>query len=79
MVNRMNTNVTRETDKLNDNDTLAVLSYFSELVSSRPAHSTDNSISDELIRSLSDSYENMRARQVTEWERLRRQTVQRSM
>ena len=79
MVNRMNTNVTRETDKLNDNDTLAVLSYFSELASSRPAQSNDYSFSDELIRSLSDSYENKRARQVTEWERLRRQAVERSM
>lgn len=79
MVNRMNTNVTRETDKLNDNDTLAVLNYFSDLVSSRPALSIDNSLSDDLIRSLSDSYENKRARQVTEWERLRRQAVQRSM
>jgi hypothetical protein len=33
----------------------------------------DNTPSDELIRSLSDAYENQRARQVFEWERTRRQ------
>ncbi len=78
MANRTNTSITREIDKLNDNDTLAVLSYISELISTRSSQSKE-SINDELIVSLSDSYENIRARQVTEWERLRRQAVQRSM
>lgn len=39
--------------------------------------STDNS-ADELILSLSNAYENQRARQVFEWESVRRQNVQRA-
>lgn len=76
MVNRNNTNVNREIDKLNENDTLAVLSYISELLSSRKLQSKENPLNDELIGSLSDAYENKRARQVTEWEK--RQRVQRA-
>ncbi|HTK25616.1 MAG TPA: hypothetical protein VL327_03595 [Pyrinomonadaceae bacterium] len=74
MVNRNNTNVTGEIDKLNENDALAVLSP--ELLTSRKLQSKENPLNDELIGSLSDAYENKRARQVTEWER--RQRVQRA-
>lgn len=76
MVNQANTNVTRDIDKLNEKDNLAV-SGLAELLSSRKAQK-DNLINDEVIVSLSDAYENKRARQVTEWERLRRQAVRRS-
>lgn len=75
MVNRNNTKLAREIDDLNENDTIAVLSYISELLSSRKPKSKENPLNDELIVSLSDAYENKRARQVTEWER--RQRVQR--
>lgn len=78
MANRVNTNVAGEIDKLNENDTLAVPSYISQLLSSRKPQSKDNPINDELIVSLSDAYENKRSRQVTEWECLRRQNVHRS-
>jgi hypothetical protein len=76
MVNQANTNVTRDIDKLNEKDNLAV-SGLAELLSSRKPQK-DNLINDEVIVSLSDAYENKRARQVTEWERLRRQAVRRS-
>lgn len=79
MVNRINTNVIPEIDKLNDNDPQAVLSYISELLSSRNSQFKDNPINDDLILSLSDAYENQRARQVTEWEKLRRQNVRRTV
>ena len=76
MVNRNNPNVAREIDKLNENDTLPVPSYIPELLSSRKLQSKESPLNDELIGSLSDAYENKRARQVTEWER--RQRVQRA-
>ena len=79
MVNRINTNVIPEIDKLSDNDSQAVLSYISELLSSRNSQFKDNPINDDLILSLSDAYENQRARQVTEWEKLRRQNVRRTV
>ena len=79
MVNRINTNVIPEIDKLNDNDPQAVLSYISELLSSRNSQFKDNPINDDLILTLSDAYENQRARQVTEWEKLRRQNVRRTV
>lgn len=78
MVNPIERNVTGEIDKLNENDTLAVLSYISELLSSRRTQSKYSTQNDDLIVSLSDAYENKRARQVNEWERLRRQNVHRS-
>lgn len=78
MVNRANTNVAREIDKLNENESLAVLDYISQLLSSRKTKSKNNSTSDDLIVSLSDAYENKRARQVFEWEKARRQNVQRA-
>lgn len=79
MVKRTNTNVAIEIDKLNENETSAVLDYISQVVSSRKTKSKDNlNTSDDLIVSLSDAYENKRARQVFEWEKARRQNVQRA-
>lgn len=78
MVNRKNRNVASELDKLNENETLEVLDYISELLSTRRPKSKDIQPNDDLIVSLSDAYENKRARQVFEWERVRRQNVQRA-
>ena len=78
MVNRKTTNVAGEIDKLNENDTQAVLSYISQLLSSRKSQSKDHALNDELIVSLSDAYETQRTRQVVEWERLGRQNIQRA-
>jgi hypothetical protein len=78
MVNRKNRNVASEIDKLNENETSAVLDYISEILSTRSPKSKENLPNDDLIVSLSDAYENKRARQVFEWERVRRQNIQRA-
>ncbi|MCU1288910.1 MAG: hypothetical protein JWN60_1139 [Acidobacteria bacterium] len=78
MVNRINTNVVSEFDKLNETEASAVLDYISTLLTKRTAKSRENPSNDDLIVSLSDAYENKRARQVVEWERVRRQNVQRA-
>jgi hypothetical protein len=80
MVRQTNKNIAGELDKLDSNETLAVAGYISQLLSkriSRQKEQKDNFSSDDLIVSLSDAYENKRARQVFEWEKLRRQNVQR--
>jgi hypothetical protein len=79
MIERTKNTVAREIDKLNENETFAVLDYISEIVSTRKPKSKDNQpANDDLIVSLSDAYENKRARQVFEWEKARRQNVQRA-
>lgn len=77
MVN-INKKTVNEIDKLNENETLAVLNYISELLSARLPKSKDNPLNDDLILSLQDAYENKRARQVLEWERVRRQNHRRA-
>jgi hypothetical protein len=71
MVNRNTPHIARNTDKINDNISLNASDRSSSLPS--PKFAADNAPNDELIRSLSDAYENQRARQVFEWERTRRQ------
>ncbi|MDQ6787964.1 MAG: hypothetical protein M3033_14255 [Acidobacteriota bacterium] len=78
MVNQANKNIASQIDKLNENETLAVVNYISQLLSKRISRQKENSVGDDLIGSLADAYENKRARQVVEWERLRRQNVQRA-
>lgn len=78
MVKRKNDNVASEIDKLNENETLAVLNYISELLSTRLPKPKENTLNDDLIVSLQDAYENKRARQVFEWERVRRQNHKRA-
>jgi hypothetical protein len=73
MVNRNATQPARNTDSLSNNTSLNA----SDLSSSLPSRkfSAENPVNDDLIRSLSDAYENQRARQVFEWERTRRQAA----
>ncbi len=78
MVKSKNKMMTSELDKLNEHETSAVLDYISNLLSSRKHKSKDNTHADDLIVSLSDAPENRRARQVFEWERVRRSNVQRT-
>lgn len=78
MVKRKEQNVQSEIDKLNEKETLAVANYISQILSNRISKSKENPINDDLIVSLSDAYENKRARQVFEWEKLRRQNAQRA-
>ncbi len=79
MVKRTSENIANEINKLNENETLAVVNYISELLSNRISKTKENNFNDDLIGSLSDAYENKRARQVFEWERVRRQNLQRSL
>lgn len=78
MVKRTNKTLPGAIDKLNENKTLAADKDISRLLSNRASKSKDNYSNDDLIVSLSDAYENKRARQVFEWEKVRRQNVQRA-
>lgn len=78
MVKRTVPNIAGEIEKLNKNETQAVLQYISQLLSTRISQQKNNAPNDDLIVSLADAYENKRARQVFEWERVRRQNVQRA-
>ncbi len=77
MVKQTHQNIAGEIDKLNDHEAIAVINYISQLLSNRISKSKEPKSSDDLILSLSDAYENRRARQVVEWEKVRRQNAQR--
>ena len=79
MIKQSKHNIVSEIDKLNETETSAVVNYISQLLSTRiNSKQKENFISDDLIVSLSDAPENRRARQVFEWEKVRRQNVQRA-
>ena len=78
MVKRTRQTIQSEIDKLNEQETLAVVNYISQILSSRASKQTDTQSNDDLIVSLSERRENRRARQVFEWEKVRRQNVQRA-
>jgi hypothetical protein len=77
MVKKTNKNIAVEIDKTNESETPVILDYSSSLLPQRKTKSNDN-LPDDLIVSLSDAYENKRARQVFEWEQARRQVMQRA-
>ena len=77
MVNRMRGNVAVEIDKLNESDRTAVLTHASEALHPQRNH-RENTVNDELIGSLANAHENRRALQVTEWEQMRRQRLDRA-
>ena len=72
MVNRLNQNADAGRDKHTRQDAAAINYISDNLTSSRsqPKHI------DDLILSLANAHENRRARQVTEWEKMRRYNVQ---
>ena len=78
MVKRTRQTIAADIDKLNEQETLAVVNYISQILSNRSAKQTDSTMTDDLIASLSERRENRRARQVFEWEKVRRQNVQRA-
>ncbi len=79
MIKQAKHNIAGEIDKLNDSETQAVATYISQILSKRLSKNAENSANnDDVIISLSDTYENKRARQVFEWEKARRQNVQRA-
>lgn len=62
--------VASEILKLNEAPALSEMEYSAN-VNSRSA-TPGRTLSDDLIRTLAEAYENKRARQVLEWDRLRR-------
>ena len=78
MVNRNNKSVAAKINKLNEHENSRTSDNISELLPTRNSKSNEIPTSDDLIVSLSDAYENKRARQVFEWEKARRQNVQRA-
>jgi hypothetical protein len=68
MVSRNETNTARRNETLHDPN--ALHSY-----AARQNNMKAVSGSDDVIMSLANAYENQRARQVTEWEQMRRQAV----
>jgi hypothetical protein len=79
MVKQTSQTIASQVDKLNESETLAVVSYISQLLSTRISKTKGNYSNDDLIVSLADAYENKRARQVFEWEKIRRQNAQRTV
>ncbi len=69
MVKRTKQN--KEITKLNESETFTPNKPISKLLSKQ----NSKQLNDDLIVSLSDAYENRRARQVFEWEKLRRLSV----
>lgn len=79
MVNKTNNKIVREIDKLNENEILAVSEYISQILSTRNVPlQNEIHFNDDLIASLSNKRENLRARQVIEWERIRRRNAPRA-
>jgi hypothetical protein len=76
MSKRTENTIIREIDKLNENEALAVFDYIANLLSARMPKPSKNPINDELIATLADAKENKRARQVVEWEKVRRRNSQ---
>ena len=72
MASQIRTNSTDETRKFNDQH------IPPKPLSLRPSYSTENN-SEDVIVSLSNAYENRRARQVGEWERLYTSNVYRAV
>lgn len=75
MVKRKKNIADGKINKLNEKDTLIKVKPISTFLSNRVQKSKDKQFYDDLIVSLADAYENKRARQVFEWESLRRRSV----
>ncbi len=78
MFTRTSPNLKNEIEKLNDKEITYVAGYISQLIASRIHKQSDSPTNDDLIAALSARRENQRARQVYEWERVRRQNIQRN-
>lgn len=75
MVKQTHDKIVRDINKLNENESAAVLEYISKILSAKNfSLQTDKLNSDDLIASLSEKRENIRARQVVEWEKTRRKS-----
>jgi hypothetical protein len=71
MVKQQNTNIARNIDK--------TTTAYPEHASARQSIQSKRLNADDLIKSLSNAYENQRARQVFEWERSQATNIQRTV
>lgn len=78
MVNHPHQNAIGEFNKLNETESRDDITHTSRLISAQTAQPKESPPNDNLILLLSDAYENKRARQVFEWEKVRRQNAQRT-
>ena len=78
MVSRNNKTIAAKINNSNEQENPRKSGNISERLPTRNSKTSENLMSDDLIVSLSDAYENKRARQVFEWERVRRQNFQRA-
>jgi hypothetical protein len=76
MVNRLNKTNDGERDRLTPQDAFDAINYISESPDYNRSQSIENLRFDDLIISLANAHENRRARQVTEWESMRRHNSQ---
>ncbi|HVF55169.1 MAG TPA: hypothetical protein VM934_03410 [Pyrinomonadaceae bacterium] len=65
-------------DNLNDSEVKEVIEYISIMESMRRARALPGSWEDELVALLANTQENQRARQVFEWESVRRRAERRA-
>ena len=79
MVNRIHISTDGKRDKFTPQDSQAAINYISDTFSSGRSQPKNNLRFDELIVSLANAYENRRARQVSEWERLGGQSLSRAV
>jgi hypothetical protein len=73
MVNRKNTNAARDIDKPHENER-----SNQPLSAQKRSSKRERLLNDDLILSLANAYENQRARQVSEWERVGFQNIYRT-
>lgn len=78
MVNQTNKKIVRDIETLNENEALAAAEHLSQLLSKPLPIPTENQTNDDLIAFLSNKRENRRARQVVEWESVRRRNAPRA-
>ena len=71
MVKQNKQKIAAEKNNLNENESSNLLNYIPKPFTKKKPK--QNALNDDLIVSLSDAYENKRARQVFEWETIRRQ------
>ncbi|MEO7539217.1 MAG: hypothetical protein ABIV21_04275 [Pyrinomonadaceae bacterium] len=76
----INNHSNRKIDRRKRSDAAtAGINYISDALSTRGPNLTNNLSVDDVILSLANAYENRRARQATEWERMRQQNFLRTM
>lgn len=79
MVKQTKKQIADEIHITNENRTTTVLDYATQKPSNSNIYKKESIYNDDLIGSLAEAYENKRARQVFEWEIMRRKNIQKSI